>query len=326
MLWNTLTRFLSPLLLPCLFALALAACDDGTPPPRPKTIWEISYTTADGPLRDLWFTDWELGYAAGESKVYKWDGWVWDTYADFRADFPGWRVAFIALAAPAADDVWVVGEASRGDRTCHVFHYDGRTWEMIPVAGLTAARDVYFLAADDGWIAGNGLYHYDGEEWTRVAAITAEHLSFTALDEGFACTATALYRWDGASWKRQTLDLAAGDTLNGLTSKIGSGAMAVGTSESETGLVFKFAGGGWDRLTPPGGSVTCADMLNFQEVWTGGLGATWYYDGEEFHRYALPSADLQLRTIQILNRRRVWACGGEDAAGRGYVLRFDGFR
>lgn len=79
----------------------------------------------------------------------------------------------VALAA-STSGVWVL------DATGNLSHYDGRRWSVeslssrLPgAAWLTGGAERASLAAGEDntlWILGNGLWHFDGDEWKEVKA------------------------------------------------------------------------------------------------------------------------------------------------------------
>ncbi|TDC86669.1 hypothetical protein [Actinomadura sp. 7K507] len=80
----------------------------------------------------------------------------------------------------ADNDIWVLGAPSQTETTLLARHWDGRSWQSVPMqqpTPYTAFTDMIALSPDDAWAIGIDRYtspttpvlmHWDGTAWTRV--------------------------------------------------------------------------------------------------------------------------------------------------------------
>jgi photosystem II stability/assembly factor-like uncharacterized protein len=66
----------------------------------------------------------------------------------------------LSVSAVSANEVWATGGALFGQTGDLVHSADGGlSWETIPVNPTTTLNAVFFLDAQYGWCAGNGMFH-----------------------------------------------------------------------------------------------------------------------------------------------------------------------
>jgi hypothetical protein len=211
-------------------------------PPQARGV-ALDQVAASGPT-DVWLTGHTL---QDEGRVFHWDGQTWRETAIPHP--PGLRVHWTGLGAPAAADAWIGGggiDPSNGEETTPLLaHWDGHTWRTQEVAMLPPGTRLTTLAAhgrQDVWAAGiltlpdsratalprptappgaatgatrseTVFVHWDGHQWSRVAAPNDyEIASLTVVSPTEAWAAGSdvhdygerwgLLRWDGAQWAR----------------------------------------------------------------------------------------------------------------------------
>lgn len=162
-----------------------------------------------------------------------WNGSNWDRIDggervnpeiyQLRTGTGGLYIELNAALAQAKDDIWAVGESTKGSL---VVHWDGQAWSMVPSAnaGSSGYRTyIYDLAAtakDDLWAVGSSFDHHTpiilhstGQAWesafhyTTPATVTVELQGVTALDKdniwtvGYTDTRTLVMRPTGDDWQ-----------------------------------------------------------------------------------------------------------------------------
>ena len=137
---------------------------------------------------DIWAVGWyaDPGDAMHPSRrfplVMHYGGSTWEVVPTDPSTGPGtlydvWQVS--------PSDVWTVG-ASRGGRHPIVEHWDGLSWQDVPVADPSPSDDVLRSvagrAADDLWAVGTAAggtqalaEHWNGSAWSRVATADPEN-------------------------------------------------------------------------------------------------------------------------------------------------------
>ncbi|MES9541679.1 hypothetical protein [Actinomadura sp. NPDC000600] len=125
----------------------------------------------------------------------------------------------------ADDDIWVLGTASATDETLAARHWDGRSWQTVPVhepVPGTGFTDMLALSPTDAWATGISyrtspatpvLMHWDGTAWTGVTTPPGLN-ALTRIAEGGDGTLWAighsldepakpgLIRYSGGTWER----------------------------------------------------------------------------------------------------------------------------
>jgi len=100
--------------------------------------------------------------------IVHWNGSDWSVFEPRPA--PLYR-GTSDIAAISPEDVWVSAEKSDGTlfgRIPVFLHWDGSTWTEFDSPG---GRNLTAIAADDVWAADErAISHWDGHEWTLVAA------------------------------------------------------------------------------------------------------------------------------------------------------------
>jgi hypothetical protein len=75
----------------------------------------------------------------------------------------------LAVHMVGKHDVWAAGvEEQVGDEPARslVLHYNGWGWQNAPLpAGVSWLDSIRFLSLNEGWMAGEGLLHWNGTSW-----------------------------------------------------------------------------------------------------------------------------------------------------------------
>lgn len=169
----------------------------------------------------VWGTDWDNIWTLGDGNVVMhWNGSAWSDMAFPYSVADGYNVAGGAWAS-AADDVWIAGGKPAGypltDRV--LFHWNGVAWSSLTLGTETyndamrwfpqGFRTIWGAAANDIYAgAETAVFHYDGNNWTQVSALTGGNKVFgSGASDVYVSTPKDysygdLWRWDGVSWKK----------------------------------------------------------------------------------------------------------------------------
>lgn len=133
-------------------------------------------------------------WAVGADGIAHWDGVSFQqrhvAAGKFYADVWGAR----------PDDVYVVGRTE-------LVHFDGKSFQVVPgVEGEAIAGS----GADDVWVGGDGLWHFDGATWARVDALDGVLVADLIVPSrgdvwllGNTDGDDDVWHFDGVGWHRQ---------------------------------------------------------------------------------------------------------------------------
>jgi hypothetical protein len=232
------------------------------------------------------------GRAVGGVFTEHWDGHGWKAQ---QLPLPGGTAGagLLSVAGVATNDAWAVGwrqvmDAPVGGRASShgeglLAHWNGRAWQRVDVPAVRSAlqlSSVTAVNADDVWAVGSRLsgstlvpltLHYDGHTWTPVTTTDRSVASGSLLaiashgrddvwaagvyqTAGSRVNHSLLEHWNGRRWTRVDAT-PRGGALTGIAA-VGSGAVAVGTSDSGSAYGVEVAGGSARDLGLPAGSPT----------------------------------------------------------------------
>lgn len=212
------------------------------------------------------------------------DGSAWSYSNDF---YHNRGVTDLWGAAP--DDLWAVS-----DYGADVSRWNGAEWRRVPYTAGVSPENVVAVhgrASDDVWLAGQlGLYHYDGQSFTRHVAPVAQYASIAP----------------------QGVRVGANRTI------------VVGLA----GHVFERTGGAWSLRSGPTEGIYMRwfdiEPVAANQVWFFGLGTSMRYDGTSFTE--VPTVSTNYRQDFVGS----WSSGPQEmwVVGIGQwgdnVQRFDG--
>jgi hypothetical protein len=161
-------------------------------------------------------------YAVG-TQLEHWDGTSW-TQLVFPS--PG-AVTLSAISADAANDIWVAGDYNdpnicgsqcSGPEQPFSLHWDGTSWQGLPMPQNTDSAVLYHLGSVDAISP--------SDVWTVGYTKTADGLD--AYGNQAYAYSNLIEHWDGTSWSVAPAPPGAG--LTGITSSSPSSVWAVGSS------------------------------------------------------------------------------------------------
>ncbi len=138
-------------------------------------------------------------WLAKGNRVLHWDGSTWSTAYEFHANGLSYVRLDCLRVDPVSRTVVVIAEEGGIDFSGYEFlRYDGTRWESqeAPI-GQFECDDVLVLAANDVYVVGyQGLYHFDGTNWSRSSTFGGLTGFCGSRDHGFYAAI------NGAIWQR----------------------------------------------------------------------------------------------------------------------------
>lgn len=183
------------------------------------------------------------------------DGWCWQNpLPQGNALLGVWRSPRGAL--------WTVGANGV------VLRHDGEQWHRVPSpTPRNLLHAVWGAADDDVWVAGKGLWHWDGARWTG-ALDAGWFLSVRGVSSNdvWALGQTAVFHFDGRAW---TQTAAVDGPLTALWVRSATEVWAVGYA----GVVLRWDGVRWTALPglPTSHHLHGVSGTSARDVWVVGM-------------------------------------------------------
>jgi len=183
---------LAALLAGAAFCLPTCDDDDGIGPQPYDGPWKV-VDCPEGPsyLKSVYFLNPDLGYAVGCRHILKYEGTEWKTDFAYKENSERFIVALEAVWFNAPDDGWVAGreyDTETKVSTALLLRYDGKEWKRFDDGTPATSFDkLYFLNPSDGWAAGFGICHWNGEMWEYSSDLTRiVDIHFNSPSDGWA--------------------------------------------------------------------------------------------------------------------------------------------
>lgn len=181
------------------------------------------------------------------------------------------------VLAWAQDDVWIVDY--QADAT--PWHYTADGWRIVsgsaPYLDVDAgSRDFFAIwgaTADDLWLGGEHLVHYDGLEFATVLLdVEVTDVFGLAADTIWAVGENRVYEYDGVAWTLEVLNPEW--DVDSVWAAADDDVWAFGrdlTGFGSTALILHSDGGAWQRYVAyqPQGELGHAWGLDANNIWVG---------------------------------------------------------
>jgi hypothetical protein len=226
--------------------------------------------------------------AAYRTLIERWNGMSWSV-----VNSPNGSTGYNFLngvAVVAANDIWAVGQAARGNvyKTL-VEHWNGIAWNIVPSPNISGnsnqLRAVSVVSANDIWAVGSSsdssfndhplIMHWNGTTWSivpspgvnddilfAVDAVSANDIWAVGKSQDEARTLTL--HWNGSAWSvvPSPNDSTEDNTLFGVAALAHKDVWAVGNAGSLKTLAIHWDGARWSVVpTPPFNSNTNNEVL-----------------------------------------------------------------
>jgi hypothetical protein len=83
-----------------------------------------------------------------------------------------------SISGSSASDIYVGAEAADAGKGGALIHYDGETWANIPLPVESSVRNLWVAGPSSVYLplGTDGIWHWDGEQWTKTSDIDASYL------------------------------------------------------------------------------------------------------------------------------------------------------
>ncbi len=205
---------------------------------------------------------------------------------------------------------------------------------------------ISMVSPTDGWVVGGdsisdtappspALFHYDGSQWRHVGnpiglAGVGEYIavSMDSATDGWAIADGVLLHFTSAGWAVAPASIPGG--LNGIFMRSASDGWATGSGTDGAGLLLRYDGAAWTRVTSPAfagmalSSLTALSDTDVRVLGTpgdvGGRGASviLHYDGHTWTREPIAISNSALEAIVMVAPDDGWAVGAYCGCGANY--------
>jgi len=198
--------------------------------------------------------------------------------------------------------------------------------------GFYRVRDMAMVAANDVWMVGSNLAHFDGAVWRAVDRRDTDGY-YSAIDlfgsrDGWAVGQGFTQRLRDGLWEEPVslpdavfYDIALTDVDEG---------WAVGYDRAaDRPAMWRLLGGAWSELPAPAIPAVALWMASAVDGWAVGADQLAHYDGRVWTPVVVPGVK-GLRAVAGSGPDDVWAGGGSEPApgffgpGQSQLLHFDG--
>jgi hypothetical protein len=214
---------------------------------------------------------------------------------------------FTGVWASGPSDAWAVSNS-------RVMRWDGHTWSQVLEGAVSG---IWGSAADDVWVGGSALHHWDGRKWNTVARPGTGPIngfSGRGRDDFWATLSQkAVMHWNGQAWRLVPTPESALDSWESPT-----GTLWISTY---SGKILRLQGDSFVESF----SSRSAEVLHLwgtsdNDVWTVGDAVFLHFDGTAWTQFesTVPGG---IESIAGSSSSDVWAVGAQMA-----MVHWDGTR
>jgi len=235
-----------------------------------------------------------------------------------------------ALAYLADNNVWVSGGLNYfGDNIVFGFvsNYNGSFWHAITIPDSSVSVScMNFQSANEGYAVttadnyGEGeVFRYNGISWSTIlSGSNGYSLCILSSNNILVGGSAQILKWNGSAWSTTSLN-----SSNIIQIKFVSANE--GYALDKYGKMFAYKGVGWSLMGTVGStSLTYSGLgvINGNDIWVGGQGGAYHYDGSTWTQYTVPVSSSALpntNSIDMVATNNGWACGNG-----GLIYHWDG--
>jgi hypothetical protein len=157
------------------------------------TSWSVSPSMTTGFFWGIWGTSPTNIYAAGLfGKFFHYDGTTW---SPVTVPVNG---SWYSISGTGANDIWASGYQGA------VMHFDGTTWKDMGRPTTSKIFTIHALAPNDVWAASeSGLLHYDGTGWAISGPLnTGRMVNVWGTSNDLWVTGYGVWHYNGNTWTK----------------------------------------------------------------------------------------------------------------------------
>jgi len=238
-----------------------------------------------------------------------------------------WQSVLVDVWGTDENNIYAVGNVKLAEGNLGLFNWDGVNWKGIKEVGGDA---IWGSSSDDIWVAGGGVFHFNGNEWKRIDATTSGN-QVIALNQVFydnkpystiwgnSCTDVyfgsqrgTIVHWDG---KNTTVVYTKSENfiIQNIHGSSTTNIWAVGTEYYSPwrNLVLHFNGTTWKEITNlpdetffPSGVY----VLNEKEIYICGESGLVYGNENGWKEISIPG-NAALSKIKGINGNDIFLTG-----------------
>lgn len=122
---------------------------------------------------------WAVGESRSGSLTLHWDGIVWQEVLNPTHSVRFGRHWLLSLNGLSRDNIWIGGwyegnPLKRQDGV--ILHWDGTGWTEMRLGEAGWVNAILMVSDDDGWIGGDELFHWNGQDWEKATKPAADRV------------------------------------------------------------------------------------------------------------------------------------------------------
>ncbi|QQS37557.1 MAG: hypothetical protein IPM56_06275 [Ignavibacteriales bacterium] len=203
-----------------------------------------------------------------------------------------WQSSLYDVWGTDENNVWAVGGLTIGGKFYGAMHWDGTDWTPDSTVGGSA---IFGFSANDIWVAGGGIFHYDGQNWNDMLFVDPLFINNIPYTSIWGTSSSNLYlgnqwgkiiHWDGS--KARVIQSYDGTYITDISGIENVGLYLVGQPNTSSGnnIISFFNGIQWVNINDQSVLNTyprTIKMFNKNMVFIGGnnlfekQGQSWTY-------------------------------------------------
>ncbi|MDP1815485.1 MAG: hypothetical protein Q8K92_13645, partial [Leadbetterella sp.] len=240
-----------------------------------------------------------------------------------------WQSELLDVWGTDENNIYSVGDVKLAEGNFGMFNWDGVSWKGIKGVGGDV---IWGSSSNDIWVAGGGVFHFDGKEWKRLDAMSSGNQEFplnqvfydnkpyraiwgiSSTDIYFGSSKGTIVHWDG-KYATEVYKKSTNFSIQNIYGSSATNIWVVGGEYNSPwrNLVLHFNGSTWQEITNLPDETffpTGVYVLNEKEVYIcGQSGSGLVYGNENGWKEISIPGNAALSKIKGINGNDIFLTG-----------------